>query len=248
MTKWLNPVAFVCVIGMCLGCSARVDIVMAPDGSAAVEFKTTGQETVFRNLVRKAAAFSGEEPPADASGLVNEAAIRQGFKARSDLALHSLEKTDAVSVKGKASAPHIDRVGLDSADPKASPFFRLERSASSTTLSFRLDRSNAERLPDLMPGLDPDLLDLLGPPAIFGDELSAEEYRMNLQPFLGKANMPALDSSAFELRIRPPGTPPAKVIAYSGGTLEGGILVAKASLLELLVLEKPVELSLSWVP
>lgn len=224
-------------------CGARVDILMGAAGSAEIEFQTTGKEDLFRNLRRKAAAFSGEE--LSEGDILSEAAIREGFRGREDLKLLTLSKTDAVSVKGKVSVARLEGLALD-AEGETTPFFRFSRSEGLSTLSFRVDRSNAARLPELLPGLDPGLLDLLGPPAIFDDDLSVEEYRMNLQPFLGRANMPALDDSSFELRVLPPGKPPARITAHAGGKLEDGRLLVRLPLLELLVLEKPVEFSLSW--
>jgi shikimate kinase len=93
-----------------------------------------------------------------------------------------------------------------------------------------------------MPGIDPNLLDALSPPALEEDPVTVEEYKTMLKTVLGEKAMPAMEAAAIKLSITAPGV----VIGSGGGSLSGSTLSAKLPIIDLLVLEKPIEVWIRW--
>jgi hypothetical protein len=109
-------------------------------------------------------------------------------------------------------------------------------------LRVHLERGSCAPLLALLPGLDPELLEALSPPALDPEPISRAEYRRSLAGIVGEKAMVAVEGASFVLRLSAPGS----VLASSGGKLEGQTLVVSLPALDLLVLEKPIEFSIRW--
>jgi hypothetical protein len=131
-----------------------------------------------------------------------------------------------------AASPEIAATGL----------LRLRSGTGWSELSLRLERGKGDALAALFPGIDPALLEALSPPLLSADELSRSEYREMLASILGERTMAVIDTSPVRLSLAAPGP----VISSSGGRLSGSVLELSIPVLELLVLEKPIELSIRW--
>jgi hypothetical protein len=94
----------------------------------------------------------------------------------------------------------------------------------------------------LLPGIDMDIAEILAPPALYGDELSVEEYKESLTPFLGKKGVQSLEKAKLDLKISAPST----ITSVAGGKAEGRIFTTSIPLLKAMVLEEPISFSLSW--
>lgn len=222
-------------------CGGRVDIELGASGSAKVRMQAKMEDGVVRNAIERIASFTGQEAPDPDAPLFDEEALRDALAGRSDIKVDSASAYDPDSVKAEFSVP--DLLAMGEGDDGSSPFFALKTANGEKTLSFRLDRGNVARLPELFPVFDPEFIEILSPPALFGDDLSAEEYRDgSLALFIGAKNLPSVDRSAVEIRISPPG----KILSQKGGKVAGNAFSATLPLLTALVLEKPYEFSLTW--
>jgi hypothetical protein len=85
-------------------------------------------------------------------------------------------------------------------------------------------------------------MDALSPPALEEDPVTVDEYRTMLASILGERAMPAMEAASLDLSISAPG----EVIGSGGGILSGSTLATKVSLIDVLVLEKPIELWMRW--
>jgi hypothetical protein len=228
-------------IGMLSGCSGRIDIDLAASGSAKLRTQTKVDGAVVRGLAERIASFTGNDaPPADAP-FFSADALKEALKARKDLSLDSVEIPDHDSMKASFAIANIMKLGTKGDEP--SPFFTMKAAPGQKTLSLRIDRDNVALLPELIPAFSSGLFEMLAPPALYGDEISEQEYRDNsLALFVGAKNLPAVDKAAAEIRI----TPSGKIVSQKGGRVEGNTFIASLPLLTILVLEKPYEFSLSW--
>ncbi len=222
-----------------VGCSARYDVSILKGGAADIRFSLEANEAVMKSMAEKAALFTGEETEGKAMTFDVEG-IRAAAATRKDVKILSLEEPDAMSLKGRASVPALASLGADG--DKASSFFSYQEKGGVATLAFKLDRGNAAGISDLLIGLDRDFIELLAPPALYGDEITEEEYAQSLVPFIGKKDLPVFQASNAVFRL----TAPGKVVSSSGGKLEGNALVVTVPAMRALVLEKPIEFSLSW--
>lgn len=109
-------------------------------------------------------------------------------------------------------------------------------------LSFHLARGGVEPLLGLAPGLDRDLLEALSPPALDPEPISRAEYRTMLKGIIGEKALASLDSATCRITVEVPG----RVLASAGGRLEGRTLTATLPLLDLMVLENPIDLRIRW--
>jgi len=129
---------------------------------------------------------------------------------------------------------------------KESGLLRYESGQGWASLRMTVTSTNASALIDLFPGLDPQLLESLQPPALFYNPVNTAEYRSMLGALMGRTAAGALDSTTLSLNLILPGT----IMESSGLTLPGGPSPRSASLtvavVDALVLEKPIDIYLKW--
>jgi hypothetical protein len=223
------------------GCSGHYAINIEAGGAASAHMETSLDEGVIRGVMTRMAEYAGEEAPAAGEPFFDKKAISDSFAGRKDVNLKKVEILGPASMAVTVSVPDIAKVG--SQNGGESPFFKLKKANGLNTLMFSLDRGNVARLPEIFPTMDSGLLELLSPPSLYGDDISAQEYRdSSLALFLGTKNLPSIDKSAAEIKI----TVPSKITASTGGKAEGATFTASLPLLTVLVLERPFEFSLSW--
>jgi hypothetical protein len=231
-----------CVLALVLlaalsGCSARYDISLVKGAQADIAFSLTVDKAVMENMAQKAAGFSNDGS-APVTPEMKVETIKEALSGRKDVKVISIEKVSDTAVKGRLSVPDLAALG---GTPETA-FFGYTEAAGTATLSFHLDRKNASKLPELMVGLDKTFIEILAPPALYGDELTEDEYKQALLPFIGKRDMPAFEAAKADFRI----TPPGKINASSGGKVEGNTFIVTVSAMKAMVLDKPIEFSLSW--
>jgi hypothetical protein len=118
----------------------------------------------------------------------------------------------------------------------------LSSKAGRQTLALHLERGNCRPLLDLMPGLDPGLIEALSPPALDPEPLSRAEYRSMLAGLLGEKATASLEAAKVEIEV----LTPSPILASSGGRAMGRSFKIELSSLDLLVLEKPLDFSITW--
>ena len=129
---------------------------------------------------------------------------------------------------------------------KDSNLIRYERGQGWASLRLTVTSTNASALIDLFPGLDPQLLEALQPPALFYNPVSTAEYRSMLGALMGRTAANALDASTLNLKLILPGT----IMESSGRNMEAGAGSRTASIsiaaVDAMVLEKPIDIYLKW--
>lgn len=231
----------VAVIVLSSACSGRIDIALDASGAAKLTTQTKVDGAVMKGMMERISSVTGNAAPASDAPFFSADSLKKAVKDRKDLSLDSVEVPDQNTMKASFTVANIMKMG--GKDKDASPFFSLKASGSQKTLTFRLDRKNVARFPELMPSMDSGFFEMLAPPSLYGDEISEQEYRDNsLALFVGQKNLPAVDKSGAEIRI----TPPGKIVSQAGGRIEGNTFIATLPLLTVLVLDKPYEFSLTW--
>jgi hypothetical protein len=129
---------------------------------------------------------------------------------------------------------------------KESGLIHYESGLGWASIRINITSTNASSLIDLFPGLDPQLLEALQPPALFYNPVSTTEYRNMLGVLMGRTAASALDATTLSLKLTLPGT----ILESSGLNLVAGPNPRTASLsiaaVDAMVLEKSIHIYLKW--
>ncbi|HUW40966.1 MAG TPA: hypothetical protein VMV90_08130 [Rectinemataceae bacterium] len=215
-------------------CSSSVVGSIAPEGGAEL----TIDLAISPPLADKLRRLSQTQP---GKPLFDSSAIRKSIESRSDLRLVSLSEPSPDSVRAVVAVPSILRLA-SSPELRGTRLIAIARGPGWQELRVRLERGHAAALTRLFPGIDPDLVDSLSPPALETDPTSVSDYRSMLASVFGERVMPALDSARLRVSL----SAPAEVLDSGGGKLEGRTLEVSVPAIDALVLEKPIEFWLRW--
>lgn len=177
----------------------------------------------------------------EGSSLFDFEAARKAATETEGLRLVSLSAADEDSLSVTLD---IADLGTFLSEPELAASGALSLSSGSgwKELRVRLAQGACAPLAELLPGLDPELVDALSPPALDPEPVTRAEYRRMLAGIIGEKAVVSLEGATMTLRLSAPGA----VLASSGGKLEGQTLAVAIPALDLLVLEKPIEFTLRW--
>jgi hypothetical protein len=232
--------AFLAATVLFSACSAQASSVIKTDGGASISVQASMPEALAAKF-RKLASVGGSSGSGPAGSFFDAAAIRSSLAKRPGVSVISLEQPSPYSISLKLSIRSLEELAA-SPDLKKAGVVALSRGSGWTECRFRLARGEDSAISTLMPGIDPNLLDALSPPALEEDPVTVDEYKTMLKTVLGEKSMPAMEAAAIRLSITAPGA----VIGSGGGSLGGSTLSAKLPIIDLLVLEKPIEVWIRW--
>lgn len=219
-------------------CSASVASAIGADGSLRVSIHAEVPSALavkFRKLADLGSGGISKGPFFDLE------AIRKSLAARPGLVIDEIGQPGPDSVRLILSARNMAELAA-SPDFKDTGLITISNGPDWAECRFRMERGAAKVLASLLPGIDPYLMDALSPPALEEDPVTVDEYRTMLASILGERAMPAMEAASLDLSISAPG----EVIGSGGGILSGSTLATKVSLIDVLVLEKPIELWMRW--
>jgi hypothetical protein len=215
-------------------CAASLSLAVGSDGSGTLAVDARIPDAAAARLRSYGSAGS------PGAALFDTAAVRRET-ARRGLAAVSAETPSPNRFRGSFSFRSLADLAADPELAEAG-ILRAETRDGVTTLSFRLSRDNARSLPLLFPGLDPYFLEALSPPALDPYPVTTGEYREMLQALLGTAALGELESAEIRVQVRVPGP----VVRHAGGSVSDRTFTAALRLMDVLVLEKPLEFSVAW--
>jgi hypothetical protein len=212
---------------------------IAADGSGTL---STHAEVspVLRDYLASMAELSGDAGPLKDGRVFDAAAIRQGFRARPGI------------VVDKASTPNpgildLD-LGFDSLQDliggqdalKEAGALRLEDLEDRSTLTLHLDHAAWGQLTALFPTLRDPLVAQLGPQG--GGRITDDDYLAMIRFSIGDAAPGLLRKSFITLTVKPEG----EILSQTGGTVRGGAVVFRIPVLRVLVLDRPLDYSVTF--
>lgn len=235
--------AIVCaLVAMAASCGAGIDLSIRPDRSAIITLSVEVPAALDARIRQFAGSASGS-PSGKSIPLFDAKAIEASARGRG-LAVKESSAPSTRSYRGVFAASDV--TVLLAGDARLAEAVRYERGTGWASLRVRIDRGNAAAVADLFPGLDPDLLESLQPPALYDNPVSVEEYRSMLAGLLGRTAASSLDDLSVGLSVSLPGA----VIESSGtaavrsGKQPGASIELRA--LDAMVLSSPIEFYLKW--
>lgn len=223
-------------------CSGKIEMAVRSDYSARLAVKLDIPEALSTRI-RQIGNIGASAP------LFDVIKIRNEFSTRKTLLLVDASSTSKDAMTAVLWVPNIEELARDTSltPPGMIRFETVPGTQAQGTLrelAITINKSNAAQAFALFPGIDSRLVDSLSPPALEEQRITANEYRMNLENvIIGKKAMPAFDACALEVNL----TAPKTIVSATGGIATGQTFKAKISLFDLLVLEKPIVLSVRWI-
>jgi len=225
---------FLPFLAVFLSCTARIDGVVMAGGAAEISVRTSlGPRTV--SLVQSLRGFMGDTRN---TPILNSETINRSLAAASGIKSASLKNTGPEALEGNITISNVGDFLLS----EKGMFITYSEGGDSSSITVVLDRDSA---PLLISRLSPEVeeyLSALMAPVALGEYMPASEYLNLVSMVYGR---PLADEIAAA-RIRASIDFPRPVTSVTGGTSAGRRVEFDIPLLDILVLEKPLQYEVKW--
>jgi hypothetical protein len=220
-------------------CSAAVSGKIESDASGVLSIKAALEPKTAAAL-RSLGALGGRQGAAKAAVLDSQA-INRSLKAAPGITDAALKNTSAEALEGTIS---VNRIGdfLASAGT-GSRFITFEPlGTSGGRLGIQVDRESSPALIARISRDTADYLSVLMAPAATGEKLGTAEYLELVRSVYGDGIAGEMAGARFSAVLTVPGT----IKTVRGGSFQGRQARFEAALLDILVLEQPLEYEIVW--
>ncbi len=225
---------FIAATFILASCASKVDASLQEDGGLELSISASVPPLVSAKL-RKLGSLAPD------AALFDAAAMRQSLTQRPGTKVIDLVAPTPDSIRLELSIRSLADF-IESPGMKEGGLMQMSRGQGWTEFRVHLERGHGQALSLLFPALDPALVDALSPPALDEEATSLGDYRKMLSGVFGEKSMPELNAAAIEIALHAPN----QATSWGGGKLSGSTLNIRLPIIELLVLEKPVDFWLRW--
>ncbi|WP_010253742.1 hypothetical protein [Treponema primitia] len=244
-----KAIHFYVLILLCMiSCSGRIDGNLRRDGSAELSLEISLEDRMTA-LIRSLAALGGTGPAARDAPVIDGPAIARSMAAAPGIESVNLVNRSPSSIAGNIRISQIDRFlalpaisGAETAGGKRFITYIPMASPGDSRLLIAMDRSTAPLLLAMISEDVRDYLSALMAPAATGEPLSRVEYLDLVGSFYGKALADEIAAARITASIGFPGT----VSSVKGGSFSRTLARFDIPLVDLLVLENPLEYEVVW--
>jgi hypothetical protein len=229
----------------CVSCSARISGQLAADASGTLRLQA-GLEPNMTALARGLAGFGsgGAGNAAAASApILDAAALSRSLRAAPGVASAELRNSGQERIEGTVTVNRIgDLLASDSTGAGRFITYTAPTPSAPGRLSVRMDRNAA---PAILARLSPEgaaYLSALMAPAATGEALSKTEYLALVESIYGKGVAGEIAAGRVSAAI----TLPGQVASVKGGASSGREARFDIPLLDILVLETPLDYEITW--
>jgi hypothetical protein len=219
-------------------CSVNQTIVVKADGSGTASMHAEVSR-LLADYISSLSEVSGKPAPAGGN-VFDAAAIRKDFAARPGITVTKAATPTTTSLDLDLSFTSIQDVFTRDDALKTSGALVYSESAGKKTIRMHLDRSNYAQLSALFPMLKDPTLASLGPQV--NDTTTEAEYLDMVSFSIGDQGPGLLKKSFVTLTIDPEG----EILSQTGGTISGSAVVFRIPVLRLMVLDKPLDYSVTF--
>ncbi len=214
-------------------CSARQQVLLRSNGSGSVEFRVV----ISKSLMDAASSLSQGTTEAQKPGEFDIPKIKSVFSKNPALKLDSLSSPSAGVLAGSFSFTDINKLFQNQSSEAVVQYVR---GSAGNRLEVHITRNNFADIAKLA-GMDANPLYQM-----FGPEQNAATTESDLDQMmvyvLGDSGPAALKSSAIDVVVKVDG----KITAQNGGILEGNSVHFHIPLVQLLLLAKPLDYSVTF--
>ncbi|MDR2484679.1 MAG: hypothetical protein LBD55_04725 [Treponema sp.] len=231
---------FACILIM--SCSARVSGTLNSDGSADLSLQAS-LEPRMAALIRSISRLNA--PPGGSEQILNGPAIAASMAAAPGIKSVSLHNSNPTTIEGTAGIVRADAFLAIPGTRGGGGFIGYEQTGAGGSFTITLNRNTGPRIIALLSPDVADYLSALMAPAVTGEALSKGEYLDLVRAVYGRGVAEEIAAGRVRVSINFP-----KPI----NTIKGGLVSGTAGnrgefdipLLDLLVLEHPLEYEVSW--
>lgn len=230
--KFLAVCAFLALFA---SCSASIAGRLEQDSSGSLTLKAA-LEPKTAAAIRSLAALQGKT----GASVLDSQAINRSLRAAPGVKSASLKNTASEAVEGTVVISGIG--GFLASNRQGSRFVSYEAAGSGGRLGINLDRESAPEIIGLVSRDAADYLSVLMAPAVTGEKLSRAEYTELVRSVYGGG----IADEIAAARISAVLILPAPVKSVKGGAASGREARFSAALLDILVLEQPLNYEIVW--
>jgi hypothetical protein len=220
-------------------CSGNYTVLLGDNNNADISFNTNVDSATLTAVTDKLKSLSSSDIKNEQVSFFDQIQFTKGLNSLKGVNDVSVKKETQDRISGSFSISDLTKLEPSNSSTK---LFTITHYQGKKTLIFTLTKSNAKTAFQLFPGINASLIDALSPPALYEDELTQDEYRQNLLLFFGKNHISAVDTSKYTITLIIPG----HILSSSGLSVSGNKATCTFSLLDLLVLNKPIQFQITW--
>jgi hypothetical protein len=231
------------ILALLGGCSGRIDGDLRRDGSAAFNLEIRIEPRMAAMLRSLSSLGNAARAPAERNApAINAAAIARSMAAAPGILSADLANTGPAGIAGTIRVSRAD--ALFAMPDSAGRFVVLESGGETgeNRLCVALDRETAPRLLAMISADVRDYLSALFAPAATGEPFSKAEYLELVEDIYGKALADEIAAAKIAAVIGFPGP----ISSAKGGTFNGASAAFAIALVDILVLEEPLEYEVIW--
>ena len=227
---------FLLVLIIFSSCSARIDGTFREGGAADLTIRTSLEPRTLA-LIRSLQNFAGEDndtPVLDAQAIGQSMAILPGVQRV------SLRNTSPSALEGSISISNVeDFLAVEGAENR---FISYSQAPGASSIVILLNRNSAPQLVSRLSGEIVEHLSAFFAPVVTGDAITRQEYLDLVSSIYGRPLAEEISAARILARIEFP----RPVIAAGGGTFTARRAEFNIPLVDLLVLEHPLQYEVRW--
>jgi len=220
-------------------CTVNQTIVVKADGSGTASLRVEVSK-LLRDYFASLAELSGDEEAAKNGKIFDLIEIRKGFDERQGITVTRAASPSPEILEVDLAYKAIRDVFASDSGLKSAGVAAFSETDGKKTLKLHLDKNNYAGLSSLFPPLSDPVLAGMGPQP--EDKITEEEYLQMIEFSLGSDGPALLSKSFVTLTIKPEGG----IVSQTGGAVSGGAVTFKIPLLRILVLDKPLDYSVTY--
>ena len=220
-------------------CTVNQTISIKNDGSGTLILHAEVTK-VLHDYLASLAEVAGNGALMKGGKVFDAASIRKDFESRPGLTVKKVATPTADSLDLEIAYASVQNIFSSVDTLKSSGALVYSEAAGKKTIRLHLDRTNYTQLSALFPLLkDPTFASLM--PQV-GDTITDEDYLSMIQFSIGDEGPALLKKSFITLTIDPEG----EILSQTGGTVSAGAVVFRIPLIRMLVLDKPLDYSVTF--
>ena len=232
----LVPLLFALVV---CACSVSQTVVVKSDGSGTLTMHVE-MSTVLHDYIASLSEATGQKAQSPSGQVFNPDDIRKSFAAQQGITVQKVSSPSPNILDVSLAFTSLGDVFSQNKSIKGTGALLYTDTEGTRTIRLHLDRTNYTQLSAVFPLLADPMIASMGPQV--NDKISDSEYLEMIKFTLGDEAPGLVQKSFVTITIKPEG----QILSQTGGTLSGGAVVFKIPLLRLLVLDKPLDYTVSF--
>jgi hypothetical protein len=231
--------SFAVILSLLSSCAVSQGLVLKKDGSASATLHLESSKP-FLDYVLGVADVIGMKELARQGRIYDLPTIQKGLEARPGISVSRIASPSPEVLDIELFFPSVTDAFAMDATLKGAGFFSLTETGGKKTMRLRLDGENFKQLAVFFPILANPMFSGMGPQA--GGGTSEQDYLAMMEYAMGSEGPAAIRKSAIELTVKVEG----EILSQTGGSLSGGAAVFRIPLVRFLLLDKPIDLSVTY--